>query len=621
MPPEEPEADFEHATMTRASPFSLSSSSSSAYTSLDFSRIRSRIAQYLSFKDCLSCALVCKDWHNDFVAPLWHTLNFETQAAFTQLPPAVIAKHGHLFIQIRNPSTIEHIQSLQHASIRSLKVLHITLLQDNPIFNALCYDLVRRNNTSLIDLHLTAPGVAVAERRASSVFYVPVNDLMLYTPSLQVYNSPTSSLRKLSLDNICLSREAFSAMLQASPELEVLALDQVIIFAHGHINLFKHGNIRHIRATLAQVWAPDASQRSPSLLVHFPRLQSWQMLPAPAEEAPAPTEETPAPAEETPAPAEEAPAPAEETPAPTEEAPAPAEKAPAPTEEAPAPTEEAPAPAEEASAPAEEAPAPAEETPAPAEETPESDAVEMEHAPETLMKQVRDELKSCCPHFQRVDFDTTDSGSVSKLLSGIFYNLWSIKFCEPEETLQMNVLTSILVHNDTLRSLVITPAIQADKEKEPAYQQQANDRAILLVPRICRKLQVLSFESVVMDMDLIEDHEWACKDLRELRLKIKGLESPAEIDGCLEQFVALRGALRRRGGRHTKGPPQVSLLKTPFLSSAPNVRVLDGGSRAKDEDELGRESKSISERVLRHLLSFKKLTTVWLGTKDYHVAV
>ncbi|KAF9189321.1 hypothetical protein BGZ50_000844 [Haplosporangium sp. Z 11] len=519
MPPEEPEADFEHATMTRASPFSLSSSSSSAYTSLDFSRIRSRIAQYLSFKDCLSCALVCKDWHNDFVAPLWHTLNFETQAAFTQLPPAVIAKHGHLFIQIRNPSTIEHIQSLQHASIRSLKVLHITLLQDNPIFNALCYDLVRRNNTSLIDLHLTAPGVAVAERRASSVFYVPVNDLMLYTPSLQVYNSPTSSLRKLSLDNICLSREAFSAMLQASPELEVLALDQVIIFAHGHINLFKHGNIRHIRATLAQVWAPDASQRSPSLLVHFPRLQSWQMLPAPAEEAPAPTEETPAPAEET------------------------------------------------------------------------------------------------------VDFDTTDSGSVSKLLSGIFYNLWSIKFCEPEETLQMNVLTSILVHNDTLRSLVITPAIQADKEKEPAYQQQANDRAILLVPRICRKLQVLSFESVVMDMDLIEDHEWACKDLRELRLKIKGLESPAEIDGCLEQFVALRGALRRRGGRHTKGPPQVSLLKTPFLSSAPNVRVLDGGSRAKDEDELGRESKSISERVLRHLLSFKKLTTVWLGTKDYHVAV
>ncbi|KAG0248062.1 hypothetical protein BG011_000566 [Mortierella polycephala] len=123
-----------------------------------------------------------------------------------------------------------------------------------------------------------------------------------------------------------------------------------------------------------------------------------------------------------------------------------------------------------------------------------------------------------------------------------------------------------------------------------------------------------------MDMDLIEDHEWACKDLRELRVKIKGLESSAEIDGCLEQFVALRGAQRRPKGGY-KGRSRALLLRASSLSSAPSVRVLGGGSAAKDEDGLGRESTAISERVLRRLLSFKKLTTVWLGTKDYHVAV
>lgn len=72
------------------------------------------------------------------------------------------------------------------------------------------------------------------------------------------------------------------------------------------------------------------------------------------------------------------------------------------------------------------------------------------------------------------------------------------------------------------------------------------------------------------------------RDLKELRVMFKGLEATQDIEGCVKQLCGLRQA----GG------------------------VMGAQPMAKD---------TISTRVAKHLMQFKKLRTVWLGTKDYYL--
>ncbi|KAH7034406.1 hypothetical protein BKA57DRAFT_476087 [Linnemannia elongata] len=130
----------------------------------------------------------------------------------------------------------------------------------------------------------------------------------------------------------------------------------------------------------------------------------------------------------------------------------------------------------------------------------------------------------------------------------------------------------LISHQETLTSVTITNRIQ-DAEDATAM------RWVHLIMKLCGNLETFSFEGMECDVDKCV---WGSRDLKGLRVMFEGLEATQDIEGCVKQLCGLRQA----GG------------------------VVGAQPMAKD---------TISSRVAKHLMQFKKLRTVWLGTKDYYL--
>ncbi|KAG0264523.1 hypothetical protein BGZ95_003576, partial [Linnemannia exigua] len=88
---------------------------------LELPEVRIRIASFLSNKDCISCSCVSRAWTMDFIGPIWNTIDFGIDDSFSKIPPEVILKYGHHVHRVFNILKEEHITSLQHPAITSLK--------------------------------------------------------------------------------------------------------------------------------------------------------------------------------------------------------------------------------------------------------------------------------------------------------------------------------------------------------------------------------------------------------------------------------------------------------------------------------------------------------------------
>ncbi|KAG0070780.1 hypothetical protein BGZ90_012508 [Linnemannia elongata] len=130
----------------------------------------------------------------------------------------------------------------------------------------------------------------------------------------------------------------------------------------------------------------------------------------------------------------------------------------------------------------------------------------------------------------------------------------------------------LISHQETLISVTITNRIQ-DAEDATAM------RWVHLIMKLCGNLETFSFEGMQCDVDKCV---WGSRDLKELRVMFEGLEATQDIEGCVKQLCGLRQA----GG------------------------IVGAQPMAKD---------TISTRVAKHLMQFKKLRTVWLGIKDYYL--
>ena len=85
-----------------------------------------------------------------------------------------------------------------------------------------------------------------------------------------------------------------------------------------------------------------------------------------------------------------------------------------------------------------------------------------------------------------------------------------------------------------------------------------------------------------MDMDWVDEDEWACKGLRYLRVRIRGLDTKEKINRTLNRWV--------EGKKDKKS--QITQVETVHNKDAP-----------------------IETRVAKHLLKFNELRGVWLGTR------
>ncbi|KAG0213552.1 hypothetical protein BGX33_002836 [Mortierella sp. NVP41] len=161
---------------------------------------------------------------------------------------------------------------------------------------------------------------------------------------------------------------------------------------------------------------------------------------------------------------------------------------------------------------------------------------------------------------------------MSNLLLHSFTSLKTVSFSALN--VAMSTSLGLIAHLETLTSITIT-----DKIQDPSLMTWLH-----FVLKLCRNLEVLSIEFLVLDMDAVEKYQWSCENLKELRVQFKGLDTPQDIDECLKN-VCVR--------RHTSD--------TPLTGPGTNM-------------------KTISSRVTHHLLQFRKLKTVWLGTKMHYLS-
>ncbi|KAG0272306.1 hypothetical protein BGZ96_005389 [Linnemannia gamsii] len=180
----------------------------------------------------------------------------------------------------------------------------------------------------------------------------------------------------------------------------------------------------------------------------------------------------------------------------------------------------------------------------------------------------RRELRDCCPRLKTLRFDPVlETDKLSDLLFNSFRQPESCTFSA--KNLSQGMVLSLICHLKTLTTVILT-----DK-----CTDRATLRWLYLIPKSCSHLEVLSMQEVVLDMDSVDDHEWSCKYLRELRVRFEGLEDARDIIECLKNVYIQR----RRPNTHL---PAV---------------------------------ESISSRVSRHLLQFDRLAIVSLGSNTYNL--
>ncbi|KAF9906863.1 hypothetical protein EC991_000227 [Linnemannia zychae] len=166
---------------------------------------------------------------------------------------------------------------------------------------------------------------------------------------------------------------------------------------------------------------------------------------------------------------------------------------------------------------------------------------------------------------------------------------FDLSYLDPES------LTAILLHQATLTRVSYFHHVDFDYDKDQVAQiskgLQVTDEMIQQIPRKCSQLQRLNLPRHEMDMDIIEAREWICKDLRKLRIRIKGLDTKEKI---LKAISLWRAGCWRRGQKNSTG----------------NTSAV---AEEEEEEERFRGDLSIEARVARHLLKFEHLQWVWLG--------
>ncbi|OAQ22436.1 hypothetical protein K457DRAFT_131292 [Linnemannia elongata AG-77] len=207
------------------------------------------------------------------------------------------------------------------------------------------------------------------------------------------------------------------------------------------------------------------------------------------------------------------------------------------------------------------------------------------------VERIKTEVTRYCPQVTMINTWISPSPIIHCLVANAFHGLKHVTFEYTQ--LSMDVIVALLFHRATLLQVFAFLGSQCSYTErdelslEDDHFQQSG-RAVQLLPRCCPHLKFLEFEGHEMDMDIVEEEKWACKGLRQLRVRIRGLDTKEKIDWTLNLW---------KEGRQKKDEKDTTLSESHM-------------NEAKDT--------SIETRVARHLLAFEKLEAVWLGTRTFY---
>ncbi|KAF9545699.1 hypothetical protein EC957_010562 [Mortierella hygrophila] len=207
------------------------------------------------------------------------------------------------------------------------------------------------------------------------------------------------------------------------------------------------------------------------------------------------------------------------------------------------------------------------------------------------VERIKTEVTRCCPQVTMVDLWKSPPHIIHSLVANAFHGLKHVTFDYSQ--LSMDVIVALLFHRETLLRVCASLGSQCsytERDELPLEGDhfRQSGRAVQLLPRCCPHLKVLEFEDHEMDMDIVEEEEWACRGLKHLRVCIRGLNTKEKISRTLN--------LWKKGKQRKEGED------TTLIESHTN--------EAKDT--------SVEARVARHLLAFEELEAVWLGTRTFY---
>ncbi|KAG0064104.1 hypothetical protein BGZ89_009368 [Linnemannia elongata] len=242
---------------------------------------------------------------------------------------------------------------------------------------------------------------------------------------------------------------------------------------------------------------------------------------------------------------------------------------------------------------------------------------------------IKRDLARYCPKLSVFHLQDNTGAIIPKFCYNAPSNLTEIAYLY--EHTSPEVLTSILLHQHSLTSVSVFCSddifTASRHEVIPVSDHfEASGRLLQLIPRGCPQLEVLSLHLHEMDMDEVERGEWACKSLKTLRVRIKGLDTKRAISKTLSQWYA--GLVTTSKASWSAATTTTTTTNSIGTEGSQDVDehcgTAEGGGSKSDgsSDGGGLEflHTSIEGRVARHLLKFEKLETVWLGYKTWSLS-
>ncbi|KAI1310790.1 hypothetical protein EDD11_003667 [Mortierella claussenii] len=259
------------------------------------------------------------------------------------------------------------------------------------------------------------------------------------------------------------------------------------------------------------------------------------------------------------------------------------------------------------------------------------------HSPSAT--EIRPLISQYCLRLGRLSVNDSVTAIPRELMTKAMVNAFSIRL--RYRCLSPSTVWGMLVHASTLKTIRtydqdVGVSIIYGSTVPYLKDHFQNGWMIHMLLSKCSMVEVVDMPSHEMDMDVVEQFEWACKGLKELRIRIKGLRTKELILRVVEGWA--KGVCARRRGFASSSSSSSSSSSgsgnnsnssssdTSTLAAVITDETVYGAddglevsmtrTQQREEDE---QTQRIIERAVDHLLRFEQLSKVWLGYKLWSI--
>ncbi|KAF9197691.1 hypothetical protein BGZ49_001763 [Haplosporangium sp. Z 27] len=181
---------------------------------------------------------------------------------FKDIDPVISNKYGHLIRSVKNLKTQEQVDSLLCIKDLNLSALSIAALLQDSLLVATCHDLIRDNQSSLIEFSVRNTDTS----RTLTIF------ISLYSLTPMIKSPQSSQLTSLSIENLTMTRKSFTSILRSCQGLVEISIWGTTLTPSLSFDHYQHTGVSDLTA-LPHVIFDD---KNPTILVHFPNLKVWR---------------------------------------------------------------------------------------------------------------------------------------------------------------------------------------------------------------------------------------------------------------------------------------------------------------------------------------------------------